>query len=156
VILLLIASLGFNTALLVTGRRASSRDAHADTDAGVELSPYMATMQQQAHKLGLAIQAQNQPLAGFYAEELGETIEIIEKTFPLYDDVMIAELAGAMFEPSLPPLVKAIASSQWPAATAAYEGLISACNDCHGAANHEFIEVVTPAGNPFNQSFSKR
>jgi hypothetical protein len=154
VIALLILSLALNALLLVTVRRALSRAEDAGGPPPAELAPYMATLQHQAHKLGLSIQARNRPLAGFYLDEVEETAEIIAKTFPLYDHVHVAELVDAMFAPSLPPLVKALESEDWPAADRAYDALIGACNDCHGAADREYIEIVVPSGNPFNQTFS--
>jgi hypothetical protein len=155
-IVLLIVSLCVSALLLVRARRPSGGDTPAGVAADNALAPHMATMQMQAHKLGLSIQARNQALAAFYLDELEETAETVEQSFPLHGDVPVAELIDTMLQPSLPPLDNAVAAADWPAATAAYESLISACNDCHGAANHEFVAIVPPVANPFNQTFSPR
>jgi hypothetical protein len=34
--------------------------------------------------------------------------------------------------------------------------LLAACNNCHVAVKHEFIKVLVPTGNPFNQSFATK
>lgn len=152
----LFASLALNGALWLSWNGSRAGDALADTGDGDELSAYMSTLQHHAHKLGLSIQARNRPLAEFYLDEIGEEIGIIRKKFPTYDQLEIADLAEAMLVPSVPPVAKAIAVSDWPAATLAYAGLIDSCNDCHAAANHDFIQITAPAGNPFNQTFSTK
>jgi hypothetical protein len=131
------------------------RESRADvTPSGEELSPYMAQMQHLTHKLGLSLQAKNAPLAGFYIEEIEETAAIIQKKFPTYDKIAVAQLMNAMLVPSISPLDKAIKSSNWAISNAGYTKLIDSCNGCHLAAQHGFIKITTPTQNPFNQSFS--
>jgi hypothetical protein len=151
---LLFASLVLNATLGAALLRGPGADARADAGEAEELAPYMALLQHHTHKLGLAVQAKNQALAAFYLEEVEETTREIEKRFPTYDGVAIGELAEAMLLPSVEPVEKAIQGASWPAAAGAYGKLVGACNDCHAAANHDFIEITVPAGNPFNQSFS--
>lgn len=151
---LLFVSLVLNATLGATLLRGPGADARADEGEAEELAPYMALMQHHAHKLGLAIQAKNQALAAFYLEEVEETARTIEKKFPSYDGVAVGELAEVMLMPSIEPVEKAIRGASWPAAAASYGKLVGACNDCHAAANHGFIEITVPSGNPFNQSFS--
>ena len=131
--------------------------AHADvTPAGEELSVYMAHAQRHAHKLGLSIQGKNKALADFYFTELGETFELIEKKFPQYDGMQIAALSKAMLDPARPALSKSITASDWAASSIAYDKLVAACNSCHVATKHEFVKIVPPTGNPFNQSFATK
>jgi hypothetical protein len=111
-------------------------------------------MQHNAHKLGLALQAKNQPLASFYMEELQETAGIIQKKFPTYDKLAIAQLMNAMLVPSFAPLDKSIKASSWAISNASYTKLIDSCNACHAAAQHGFVKITAPTSNPFNQSFS--
>src|SRR5262249_2254737 len=100
----LVASLVLNVTLIIALSGDFSR---ADVSpAGEDLSPYMALMQHHVHKLGLALQAKNQPLASFYMEEVEETAEIIQKKFPTYDKVAVAQLMSAMLVPSIAPLDK--------------------------------------------------
>jgi hypothetical protein len=144
-------------AWLAAALRRPVADAHADvTASGEELSTYMNHMQRHSHKLGLSIQAKNKPLADFYFTELGETLEIIQKKFPQYDGLQIAALSKAMIDPVKPALAKSLAAGDWAAAPVAYDKLLAACNNCHVAVKHEFVKVVVPTGNPFNQSFATK
>jgi len=154
----LTASVVANAALAVVAWRGSLVDsARADmTPAGDELAPYMSTQQHYAHKLGLAIQSKNKPLAEFYLEEIEEGFEVIAKKFPTYDNFPIASLVKSVFDPAKPALVKTLAASDWPAAGMAYSGLVNSCNTCHAATKHEFVKITVPASNPFNQSFSPK
>lgn len=132
-------------------------DAHADvTASGEELSTYMNHLQRHGHKLGLSIQAKNKPLANFYYAEIGETLEIIQKKFPQYEGYQIAALSKAMIDPAKPALAKSLTAGDWPTATIAYDKLLAACNNCHVAVKHEFVKVVVPTTNPFNQSFATK
>ena len=152
----LVASLLLN-AWLVIGSWHHATPALADvTPAGEELAPYMNHVQRHAHKLGLAIQAKNKPLADFYLTELGETFELVQKKFPTYDGYQIAALSKAMIDPAKPALTKALAASDWPTASIAYDKYVAACNNCHVAVKHEFIKITVPTGNPFNQSFATK
>jgi len=129
--------------------------ARADTTpSGEELSPYMALMQHHLHKLGLAVQAKNATLAGFYLEEVEETSVIIQKKFPTYDKIAVGPLMNAMLVPSIAPLEKSIQASNWALSNAGYTKLVDSCNSCHTAAQHAFIKITAPTQNPFNQSFS--
>ena len=131
--------------------------ARADvTPSGEDLASFMTHLQRHSHKLGLSIQAKNKPLAEFYLTELDEMFEIIQKKFPQYEGIQVAALSKAMIDPAKPALTKALAASDWPRATAAYDKYIAACNGCHQAAEHPFVKIVPPTLNPFNQSFATK
>lgn len=151
-----VGSLVLNVVLLLAlSGEGPVRDSRADTAAsGEELSPYMALMQHHIHKLGLAIQAKNTALAGFYLEEVEETSGLIQKKFPTYDKIAVGPLMNAMLVPSIAPLSKSITASNWALSNAGYTKLVDSCNGCHAAANHNFIKITAPTQNPFNQSFS--
>jgi hypothetical protein len=150
-------SIVLNVCLLaLLGHGMAVRDTHADVGEPEELVPYMETMHSMSHKLGLSIQAKNQPLAAFYLEEIEETVLVIQKKFPTYDKMQISALAGAMFVPSIEPLEKSINAKSWAVATAGYTKLIDSCNGCHAATTHSFIQVTAPTSNPFNQTFSPK
>lgn len=153
---ILAGSLILNVALLLalSGEGAGVRDSRAETTSGDELSQYMALMQHHVHKLGLALQAKNTPLAGFYLEEVEETAGIIQKKFPTYDKIAVGQLMSAMLVPSIAPLEKSIKTSNWALSNSGYTNLINSCNTCHVAAQHSFIKITVPTQNPFNQSFS--
>ncbi len=147
----LVASLVLN-AWLVSG--TLHPPAHADV--GEELAHYMTHVQRHSHKLGLAIQAKNKPLADFYATELAETFELVQKKFPTYEGFQIAALSKAMMDPAKPALTKALAAADWPTASIAYDKYVAACNSCHVAVKHEFVKITAPSSNPFNQSFATK
>ena len=153
---ILAGSLALNLLLALSlAGSAWVRESRADvTASGEELSPYMATMQHLTHKLGLALQAKNAPLAGFYIEEIEEAATIIQKKFPTYDKIAVGQLMNAMLVPSIGPLDKSIKASNWAISNAGYTKLIDSCNGCHAAAQHPFIKITVPTQNPFNQSFS--
>lgn len=153
----LAASLVLNVALVIalSGDFPGVRDSRADVGpGGEELSPYMALLQHHTHKLGLALQARNQPLASFYMEEVEETAEIIQKKFPTYDKLAVGQLMNAMLVPSLGPLDKSLKASNWAISNASYTKMIDSCNACHTAAQHPYLKITAPTQNPFNQSFS--
>ena len=54
--------------------RWAGSPAQADSESGESMSIYMEHFQHKAHKLGLALDAQNKDLAAFYIEELGELV----------------------------------------------------------------------------------
>jgi hypothetical protein len=124
--------------------------------SGEELAVYMSHAQRHAHKLGLSIQAKNKPLAEFYLTELAETFELVQKKFPQYEGVQVAALSKAMLDPVKPALSKSLAAGDFATAAIAYDKYLAACNNCHVAAKHEFVKVVAPTGNPFNQSFATK
>ena len=153
--IILSTSLVLNVALVVALHHGTMvADARADVTPAGELSLYMAHQQELAHKLGLAIQNKNKPLADFYVEEVDEGFEIIQGKFPQYDGVQVAALSKAMIDPAMAPLKKAVGGADWAAATKAFSTLVTSCNNCHIAAKHEFVKITVPTGNPFNQSFA--
>jgi hypothetical protein len=155
--LALVISLSINVLLLfLAGGGRPVRESHADAGAGEELVPYMEILQHLSHKLGLAIQAKNEPLASFYVEEVEETIEIIRKKFPVYDDMQIASLAGAMMVPQIEPLEISLKAKNWVTTNASYTKLIDSCNSCHAATAHKFVVITAPTTNPFNQTFAPK
>ena len=151
--LVLIGSLALNALLLsLLWGGASVRATHADEEK--ELMPYMQMLQHLTHKLGLSIQAKNQPAASFYLTEIDETVAIIRNEIPIYDNFQIGSLAGTMLVPSFDPVKKALGGKNWVVTTAAYNRLVDSCNNCHGATNHGYLKITAPTGNPFNQTFS--
>jgi hypothetical protein len=151
----LIGSLTLNALFLVLlAGGAPVRESRADAGATEKLVPYMEILQHLSHKLGLSIQAKNEPLASFYLQEIDETVGLIRKKFPTYDNMEIGSLTNAMIQPSIDPLRKQLKAKNWVIINAGYTKLIDSCNDCHGATDHEFIQITSPTGNPFNQTFS--
>ena len=152
---ILVCSLALNALLLsLLGNGAAVGETRAQAPAREELVPHMEILQHLSHKLGLSVQAKNEPLASFYLEEIEKTVDIMRKRFPTYDNMEIGSLAGAMLVPSIDPLEKSLKAKNWVTANAGYTKLIDSCNDCHGATDHEYIQITAPTANPFNQTFS--
>jgi hypothetical protein len=148
-------SLATNTLLIpMLWHGGAVRETRADVGATEDLTPYMETLQHLSHKLGLAIQAKNAPLASFYIEEIGENAEVVQKKFPTYDKWSVSQLTGAMLVPSISPLQKSLKASNWAMSNAGYKKLLESCNGCHVATEHAFVKIVAPGSNPFNQTFS--
>jgi hypothetical protein len=83
-------------------------------------------------------------------------LEVIQTKFPQHNGYQIAALSKAMMHPAQPALTKALASGDWATATIAYDKYLAACNSCHVAVKDEFVKIVPPTSNPFNQSFATK
>ncbi len=99
--------------------------------------------------LGRAAVAGRFELADF---ELGEIGEQFEDTLPHaslpregHPEVLPA-LASSFVHTNLPDLQRALSSHDRTAVTAAFERTASACNSCHQASGHGFIEIPLVAG----------
>lgn len=123
---------------------------------GESLSPYMNHFQRYMHKLALAIDAGNQPLAEFYAKKIGENLAVVEGKFPNWENLQVGALAKAMVGAPLTPLEAAIGKGDMAAASTAYDALMNnGCNGCHVATQRPYLKVIRTKSNPFNQSFAK-
>jgi hypothetical protein len=126
----------------------------AGHDHGTGLLTAMRLNAYLLHKLALSVDARNQPLAAFYAEELNEVLdEMGEQVLP-YEGHDIAGLTRAMLTPAIRAVQEQLAAGAWADAAAGVEAVVAACNQCHVATDHGFIQVTSGAGtNPFNQVF---
>ena len=125
-----------------------------EPEVEVELASLMGEMQRHSAKLGYAIGGRNRPLASFYLVEVNEVLdELLEVEED--DGMPIAHPAGVILTPALAALAASLEeSTEWPPAWEAYEAVIGACNRCHNATEHEFIEILPATGvPPFNQRF---
>ena len=130
--------------------------AQAEGEEEVELAVLMGEMQRHSTKLGYSIAAQNQPLSEFYLEEVDEIVaELLE--IEQHDGIEIAAAARIIVPTVIEELEGRLRTSDWDGSTSAYTALIDACNRCHAATEHEFIEILEPQGPPpYNQSFETR
>ncbi len=111
-----------------------------------ELAHLMAYMERYAEKLHLAGTPENWPLAAFYAHEVEETLDEVVAGGYVEEGVELAAFAEATFLPALARVEGAVESESAVAFRAAYAGLIDACNACHAATGHGFVQVVVPDG----------
>ncbi|MBO1320885.1 hypothetical protein [Acanthopleuribacter pedis] len=120
-----------------------------------ELALYMSHMQRYTQKLGLAIAAQNQPLATFYQHELEENLETVIDEVTTYDGMPIAQPAKVMTLPHVEELEARIKKGDWAGSKVAFKNLVKSCNMCHEQTKHGFIKITDNTDhNPFNQDFT--
>ena len=117
------------------------------------LIDYMRTLQYFTHKTGLAIDNKNSKLTSFYAHEIEETLEEVEK-IKTYDGHSIGAMAKKTLEPAFEKLEDAIEKNQWSATSDNFDKLLNACNQCHKDTDHGYIKIVRQTNNPYMQSFA--
>lgn len=138
-------------AALAVGTPSVRAAAGEDLDPG--LVTWMGRLQYFAHKLGLAVFAENRALQGYYVHEVEEVIEKLEDIGES-DGVEVAKLVKANLVPAFETLQGAVEVGDQVRVDAAYEGLLSACNRCHKAANRPYIHIVRQTENPYLQDFA--
>lgn len=151
--LLALPLIGCNPSPL-SGGPADADSAQAGAKEEVELAPIMGQMQRHSAKLGYAIHGHNHPLATFYLEELAETLDLV-RAVPMHDGMPIGHPAQVILIPALETLATALEGESWPDTWSAYKATIDACNRCHVATEHAFIEILPADGPaPYNQRFA--
>ena len=121
-------------------------------DESIGLVEYMTRLQYFSHKVGLSIQAKNEPLARFYLHELEEVIEKL-KEVKEYDGYPISALVQQMLEPAFGKLERSVEAKQLARAHADYDAMLNACNNCHKSTAHGYIKIQRRLDNPYIQSF---
>lgn len=120
-----------------------------------ELADAMGQLQYYTHKYALAMDAQNHELATFYFHEVRAAADGIKQNIPGYEGYDIARFMRLMLDPTIEPIETALANKEWDKVRQNTIDMIDACNSCHNATSHGFVEV-TPGfdNNPYNQDFS--
>jgi hypothetical protein len=109
----------------------------------------MAEVGMRFERLGRAATARRRELADF---ELGEMGEIFDEDLPRAEPpresqgVNLAGVAQAFQQTNLPDLKQALASKDPKAFPRAFARAAEACNGCHHASGHHFVEVPTEPG----------
>lgn len=124
----------------------------AIADGEIELVENMGQLQYFTHKMTLAIDAGNQPLADFYAHELEEYLEDT-LTVKSYHDKPIGTPAKAMLVPAFENVEKDIKAGNLKQASDKLDTMINACNACHNATGFGFIAIERRSDNPYMQKF---
>lgn len=125
----------------------------ARADGDVELAMLMADLQYFTHKTALSIDAKNQSLAGFYLHEMEEVLEEIEDVEE-YDDYPIGALTKSMLMPVFEQLEDLVKAGDMVKASAKFDAVVGACNQCHQSSGHGFIVIERRMDNPYMQRFS--
>lgn len=128
---------------------------HDEAEEHGELAPAMASLQRFAEKLHLAGEAGNWALAGFYEHEIEETAEMLVTGDFEADGHEVGPLVEQWLLPAVERVGGAIEAADGAAFGTAYGELVTACNACHAATDHGFIQIVVPDGNPYpSQTFA--
>ncbi len=147
-------------ATLALALPAAASDDHHDDDhdspfEGMPLIMLMHNMQYYVHKLGLAVDAENAALEGFYSHELEEVIEAVGEIKD-YEGIPIADNLAKILVPPFERLEAAIDKGERKVIDAAYNELLVSCNECHAASDHSYIHIQRNHSNPYPQDFSPR
>jgi len=120
-----------------------------------ELADAMGQLQRYTHKYALAAQAKNHELATFYFHEVRAAVDGIKKNIPGYEGYDIKRFMNMFLDPTLEPVETALANRNWEQVKERTIEMVDACNSCHNATSHGFIQVKPGFNNnPFNQEFS--
>lgn len=120
-----------------------------------ELADAMGQLQAYTHKYALAVEAKNHELATFYFHEVRASADGIKENIPGYEGYDISRFMKMMMDPTIEPIETALANRDWEKVRKRTITMIDACNSCHNATSHGFIEI-TPGfdNNPYNQEFT--
>jgi hypothetical protein len=121
------------------------------------LGEIMSLQQMRHTKLWLAGQAGNWDLAAYELDELGEGFDDVVTYHPTHKDSPVApkDAIPRMVTEPLAELRTAVEQKNGQAFAKAYDGLTTACNNCHEATNFGFNRVQRPESNPYpNQVFA--
>jgi hypothetical protein len=118
------------------------------------LGEIMSLQQMRHAKLWLAASRGNWALANYEMDELREGFEDASRLQPTYEGVPVAALIASLTPAPLEAIGKAIKGKSAADFTRSFDSLTTACNTCHKAANHGFIQIRRPSGSAFsNQKF---
>ena len=119
----------------------------------VEMVHYMQRIQSFHAKLFYAGEQNNSLLARFYAEEIKEEMEIIAEAEIFDEGINISENMKLWGIRNINHFLDEIETPQFNFRNA-FTNLTNACNSCHQATKHSFIQITEPTvPSYFNQEF---
>jgi len=120
-----------------------------------QMSALMNMIIQPRHaKLGLAAQAENWSLAGYYFKELKAGFGVVSRAIPRWKGLPVPDLIEASVDPTFPVLDFAIKAGEPRQFTESYAKLTQACNNCHATLDHAFVVIKAPDASSWsNQDF---
>jgi hypothetical protein len=130
-----------------------SGEGHHSPFEGQPLLTLMHNMQYYGHKLGLAIDAGNHELQGFYVHEVEEVIDAVA-AIESYDGIAIPTLLESTLKPAFEALEGAIEVGDQARVTTAYDKFLEGCNACHKGAQRGYIVIRRSHANPYPQDFA--
>src|SRR5215467_6968979 len=120
-----------------------------------QMSALMNMIIQPRHaKLGLAAQAENWALAGYYFKELKAGFGVVSRAIPRWKGLPVPDLIEASVEPTFAVLDFAIKAGEPRQFAESYGKLTQACNNCHATLDHSFVVIKAPDASSWsNQDF---
>jgi hypothetical protein len=107
-------------------------------------------------KLGLAGQQGNWPYAQYELSELRNAFARVARTIPIYRNIDLAAITGALTTEPLKAVEQAIKAEDIHQFKTAYAALTTACNACHLSQDHAPVVIRIPSTNPYpDQDFRK-
>jgi len=136
---------------------ASAPAAAPTPDYHPSLGDLMTMAVQPRHtKLGLAGQQGNWTYALYELSELRNAFARVGRTVPVYRNIDMAAVIGAMTAPPLSAVEQAIHAQNAAQFKVAYAQLTTACNACHLSQDHAAVVIRVPERNPYeDQDFRK-
>ena len=119
----------------------AARAGEADSQ---QLLIHMQLFQRYAEKAHTAAEADNWPLAAFYAHEIEENAERLVEGGIVDDGVDLSAIAAEVALPRAERLLAAARSGDKARFDSTYAVMIDGCNACHKRSGHRFIQIEVP------------
>jgi hypothetical protein len=140
-----------------TNTPASAPAAAPVPDYHPSLGDLMTMAVQPRHtKLGLAGQQGNWPYAQYELSELRNAFARVGRTIPIYRNIDMAAIIGALTAQPLSAVEQAIHAQDARKFKSAYADLTTACNACHLSQDHAPVVIRVPDTNPYSDQDFRR
>jgi hypothetical protein len=140
-----------------TNTPASAPAAAPVPDYHPSLGDLMTMAVQPRHtKLGLAGQQGNWPYAQYELSELRNAFARVGRTIPIYRNIDMAAIIGALTAQPLCAVEQAIHAQDARKFKSAYADLTTACNACHLSQDHAPVVIRVPDTNPYSDQDFRR
>jgi hypothetical protein len=115
----------------------------------------MSSLQRWTDKVFRAAEAENWPLADFYAHELEEVTDELARAGVVYEGARVSELVTSLLAPAVERLEAAAKAKDLPLFRTQYAALLASCNQCHTTTNYGSITIAPPdlSVQPWAQAF---
>ncbi len=103
----------------------------------------------------MAAEADNWPLAAFYAHELEENAERLVDGGHVEDGVDLSAIAAEVALPRAERLLAAAEARDADGFQASFDSFIDGCNSCHKRSGHRYIAIQAPDADAYpSQDFA--
>lgn len=145
----------FSPGVETTGQREAEREARRASDEAALLE-HMVLMQRYVEKAALAADADNRPLAEFYAQKISERADRVIDGGYVIDGTDVSAIAAEVADPRATALVRAARSGDRAQFDAAYDQMVLGCNTCHRLSGYPLVEIQRPGAGAYpSQSFAR-